>query len=84
VGRAGRNGSVAQCHTFVDDQEFLRLRSLAFSDAVDGAHLQQLVEHIFPQDVVEGSCGCIVAKTLCQTLDMRQEVRNAQPQRGVY
>ena len=74
VGRAGRNGSEALCHTFVDDEEFVRLRSLAFSDAVDVFHVSRLLDYIFPADAVVGTCGCVVTQTMCQELDMRQEV----------
>lgn len=74
VGRAGRDGSVALCHSFVDDEEFVRLRSLTFSDAVDTSHLRRLIEHIFPDDAAEGASGCVVVQTMCQELDLRQEV----------
>ena len=37
MGRAGRDGSEAQCALFLDDMDFRRLRSLAHSDGV-GAH----------------------------------------------
>ncbi len=35
VGRAGRDGQPASCTVLLDDNDFLRLRSLAASDGVD-------------------------------------------------
>ena len=32
IGRAGRDGREAQCHLFLDDADFRRLRSLSHSD----------------------------------------------------
>lgn len=75
IGRGGRDGSVAQCHTFIDDGEYLRLRSLAFSDGVDDSALLNLVHHIFPPEAVPGTAGCIVTQLMSQELDMRLEVR---------
>ena len=75
VGRAGRDGTEAQCHTFIDDDEFLKLRSLTFSDGVDESDLLRLLKLIFLPDSVPGLCSAIVVQTAEAELGLRQEVR---------
>ncbi len=77
VGRAGRDGAEAQCHTFINDTDYLRLRSLTFSDGVDVPELQRLVALIFPPDARAGTCACVVVHTAELELGIRQEVRHA-------
>jgi ATP-dependent DNA helicase Q4 len=77
VGRAGRDGTEAQCHTFIDDDEFLKLRSLTFSDGVDESDLARLLKQIFPRDSAPGLCSAIVLQTAEAELGLRQEVRAA-------
>ena len=73
MGRAGRDGSEAQCHTFIDDDEYLRLRSLTFSDGVDVPELLRLVEQIFPPGARVGACSCVVVRSAELELGIRQE-----------
>jgi hypothetical protein len=47
VGRAGRDGSRAFCHTLLADDHFLLLRSLAHGDAVDVSQVLGLLIDIF-------------------------------------
>ena len=35
IGRAGRDGSLAHCHLFVNDEDFFALRVLALGDLID-------------------------------------------------
>lgn len=35
IGRAGRDGQQAFCHLFLDVADYIRLRSLAFTDGLD-------------------------------------------------
>lgn len=77
VGRAGRDGTEAQCHTFIDDDEFLKLRSLTFSDGVDESDLMRVLKQIFLPDAVPGMCSAIVVQTAEAELGLRQEVRAA-------
>lgn len=54
VGRAGRDGGPASCHLFLDDADFLRLRSLAHSDGVDAPSIAAFLRAAFgepPRDV---------------------------------
>ena len=54
IGRAGRNGSQAYCHAFVDESEYICLRSLAHSNAVDKVlSLQHLAEIFFTDLLVQ-------------------------------
>jgi ATP-dependent DNA helicase Q4 len=77
VGRAGRDGTEAQCHTFIDDDEFLKLRSLTFSDGVDESDLMRVLKQIFLPDAAPGMCSAIVVQTAEAELGLRQEVRAA-------
>eukprot|EP00887_Chlorella_sp_A99_P001903 scaffold18.g1903.t1 len=47
VGRAGRDGAEASCYAFLDDADFARLRSLAFSAAVDLAAVRGFLGAVF-------------------------------------
>ena len=49
VGRAGRDGSEAYCHLFLDDADFLRLRSLAHSDGIDQDGVAAFLTAVFDQ-----------------------------------
>ena len=49
VGRAGRDGSEAYCHLFLDDADFLRLRSLAHSDGIDQDSVAAFLTAVFEQ-----------------------------------
>ena len=49
VGRAGRDGAPARCHLFLDDADFLRLRSLAHSDGVDAPAIASFLRAAFPE-----------------------------------
>ncbi len=44
VGRAGRDGSEAKCWLYLDDADYVKLRSLGFSGAVERAAVGVLVE----------------------------------------
>jgi hypothetical protein len=58
VGRAGRDGEPASCHLFLDDADFLRLRSLAHTDGVDAAAIASFLRSVFDADAEVH--GCIV------------------------
>lgn len=47
VGRAGRLGDEALCHLFLDDQDYLRSRSLTFSGGVDLPAVKRFLERVF-------------------------------------
>lgn len=47
IGRAGRDGSEAFCHLFLDDADFVRLRSLAHSDGIDQPSVAAFLEAVF-------------------------------------
>lgn len=53
VGRAGRDGEAASCHLFLDDADFLRLRSLAHSDGVDAAAVASFLRAVFDDEAPE-------------------------------
>ena len=84
VGRAGRDGSEARCHLFLDDADFRRLRSLSHSDAVSAASVLQFLETVFaPGDESEGNASeegecsryeVLGADEMACALDMKAEV----------
>lgn len=47
IGRSGRDGVRAQCHLFLNDDDFVRLRSLAFSDSIDDVTVLNLCKKLF-------------------------------------
>lgn len=53
VGRAGRDGGEARCVALLDDADFVRLRSLAFSGVLDLAAVRGFLEAVF-SPVAEG------------------------------
>ncbi len=82
VGRAGRDGSEALCHLFLDDADFRRLRSLSHSDAVSAASVLQFLDTVFVMDETEGEASegecsrytVLGADELACSLDMKAEV----------
>ena len=47
VGRAGRDGRVAHCYAFLDDSDFVKLRSLAFSGVLDLDSIRGFLQAVF-------------------------------------
>ena len=82
MGRAGRDGSEAMCHLFLDDADFRRLRSLSHSDAVSAGSVMQFLETVFPLDELEEDtpqaqrdCYAVLGSDeMACTLDMKAEV----------
>ncbi len=56
VGRAGRDGGRATCHLFLDDADFLRLRSLAHSDGVDAPAVAAFLRAAFEASLARTGC----------------------------
>ena len=46
-GRAGRDGNVARCLTFLDPEDYLRARSLTHADGCDVTSIRDLMEIVF-------------------------------------
>ncbi|GLC60783.1 hypothetical protein PLESTB_001670400 [Pleodorina starrii] len=47
AGRAGRNGKEARCYLFLDNQDYLRYRSLIFSTAAEVSAVETFLTRIF-------------------------------------
>jgi ATP-dependent DNA helicase Q4 len=60
VGRAGRDGEPASCHLFLDDADFLRLRSLAHSDGVDAPAIAAFLRAAFDAEVSVQVLACLL------------------------
>ena len=54
VGRAGRDGTEASCFAFLDDGDFLRLRSLAHADGINVGNVQSFLEAVFAKPALPG------------------------------
>eukprot|EP00271_Cylindrocystis_brebissonii_P022403 TRINITY_DN8616_c0_g1_i1.p1 TRINITY_DN8616_c0_g1~~TRINITY_DN8616_c0_g1_i1.p1 ORF type:complete len:420 (-),score=74.45 TRINITY_DN8616_c0_g1_i1:573-1799(-) len=87
VGRAGRDGKPAFCHLFLADTDYLKLRSLSYSEGVDDCAIHRFLERIFAQvddspeaaeDEPSRSCHSRVAalpvEGTANELDMKEEV----------
>jgi len=55
AGRAGRDGAPARCISFIDPADFIRLRSLTFTDGVDRAQIHRLLELVFVKGLDAGA-----------------------------
>lgn len=53
VGRAGRDGSEARCLTFLDDADFVRLRSLTASNSAPVAAIRSLLDRVLAEPMQE-------------------------------
>jgi ATP-dependent DNA helicase Q4 len=83
AGRAGRDGAPAACITFLDPEDYLRSRSLTFSDGVDRPSITKLLQHVLQsgpvvkkaKDEVEWTpcVGALAANEMEIKLDMRIE-----------
>ena len=83
IGRAGRDGSESYCHLFLDDADFLRLRSLAHSDGIEASNALALLEAVFADHMGvqpgeqggEGPLyGTVAVGEVAEQCDMKQEV----------
>eukprot|EP00898_Chlorokybus_atmophyticus_P007538 jgi/Chlat1/7786/Chrsp66S07247 len=80
IGRAGRDGRDAHCHMFADDTDFIRLRSLLFSDGVEDQAIFKLLSKVFSgascqiQSTQAPACGVVAIEATSKELDMREEV----------
>lgn len=83
IGRAGRDGSESYCHLFLDDADFLRLRSLAHSDGIEASNALALLEAVFAgpsggqagEQGGEGPLyGTVAVGEVAEQCDMKQEV----------
>ena len=83
AGRAGRDGAPAACITFLDTNDYLRSRSLAFSDGVDRPSIAKLLQFVLQSGPIlkkvedEGEwtpcVGALSASEMEIKLDMRIE-----------
>ncbi|KAG0205357.1 hypothetical protein BGX28_003022 [Mortierella sp. GBA30] len=55
IGRSGRDGEKAYCHMFLNQDDYLRLRSLAYADGMDWACLLRLIKKLFSRRELQGT-----------------------------
>ncbi|XP_024388003.1 ATP-dependent DNA helicase Q-like 5 [Physcomitrium patens] len=75
TGRAGRDGKAAFCHLFLDDTDYLKLRSLAHSDGADTFAVNKFLCRVFqsPPDASKSMTSINVEQTATE-LDLKEEV----------
>ena len=87
IGRAGRDGSEATCHAFLDDSDYRRLRSLAHADGAAEHAVSVLLHAVFQEHLrakrrggqaagprAIGSFGVVHIAALQLQADMREEI----------
>ncbi|KAG6541292.1 hypothetical protein Mapa_017345 [Marchantia paleacea] len=77
TGRAGRDGKPAYCHLFLDNNDYLKLRSLAHSEGVDEYAVGKILSRIFSGKQESSKVGnpcSIIIETAAKEFDMKEEV----------
>ncbi|KAL3690660.1 hypothetical protein R1sor_004311 [Riccia sorocarpa] len=79
TGRAGRDGKPAFCHLFLDDNDYLKLRSLAHSEGVDQNAVANALSHIFrtkqsSSEQLINRLNSLVIEGSTKEFDMKEEV----------
>lgn len=86
MGRAGRSGEEGNCHLFLSNLDFLRLRSLGHAEALDTCQVHRLLEEVFLSDFCSsrkksqgivhpsGTYGILEIPELVAKLDAKEEV----------
>lgn len=78
IGRAGRDGELARCHMFFNDEDVVRHRSLVFSDGVEKSQIMSILRSIFStrDGVSDGQriYHCLKIERIEKFLDMRSPV----------
>nr|CAG4712747.1 unnamed protein product [Naegleria fowleri] len=74
IGRAGRDGSPAQCHIFFDEDDYIISRSLCYSNYVDIFTVKKLIQKIFSKNAEKCHICVLGVKQLEKHLDLKEEV----------
>lgn len=76
IGRAGRDGKAALCHTFYSEDDVLRLKSQAHSNGLDRVPVKNLFVRVFGgmADTKVGNLVAIPLGNTVEQLDMAEEM----------
>ncbi|KAI8603308.1 hypothetical protein EDD21DRAFT_369452 [Dissophora ornata] len=55
IGRSGRDGERSYCHMFLNQEDYLRLRSLAYADGMDWGSVLRLIKKLFSRKGIVNS-----------------------------
>eukprot|EP01125_Pyxidicula_operculata_P002702 TRINITY_DN1254_c0_g3_i2.p1 TRINITY_DN1254_c0_g3~~TRINITY_DN1254_c0_g3_i2.p1 ORF type:complete len:461 (-),score=92.51 TRINITY_DN1254_c0_g3_i2:119-1501(-) len=79
IGRAGRDGLDSHTHLFLDEEDYITLRSLSHSDTHDRANIKEFLINIFkrPKGNIDRSAGydCVIPTNIIEeNLDMNESI----------
>ncbi|XP_028771319.1 ATP-dependent DNA helicase Q-like 5 [Neltuma alba] len=75
IGRAGRDGRLSFCHLFFDDETYLKLLSLMYSDGVDEYAVNKFLCEVFPaQRISDGQIYSLIKESASRRFDVKEEV----------
>ncbi|XP_054806143.1 ATP-dependent DNA helicase Q-like 5 isoform X2 [Prosopis cineraria] len=75
IGRAGRDGRLSFCHLFYDDETYVKLRSLMYSDGVDEYAVNKFLCEVFPADRISNGQICsLIKESASRRFDIKEEV----------
>ncbi|KAF7839813.1 ATP-dependent DNA helicase Q-like 5 [Senna tora] len=75
IGRSGRDGRLSFCHLFYDDETYVKLRSLMYSDGVDEYAVNKFLSEVFPADRISNGQICsLIKESASRRFDMKEEV----------
>lgn len=55
IGRSGRDGEKSYCHMFLNQDDYMRLRSLAYADGMDWGTVLRLIKKLFSRREISDS-----------------------------
>ncbi|KAK4265011.1 hypothetical protein QN277_026119 [Acacia crassicarpa] len=75
IGRAGRDGRLSFCRLFYDDETYVKLRSLMYSDGVDEYAVNKFICEVFPAHRISSGQICsLIKESASRRFDMKEEV----------
>ncbi|OAQ27867.1 hypothetical protein K457DRAFT_20869 [Linnemannia elongata AG-77] len=70
IGRSGRDGEKSYCHMFLNQDDYMRLRSLAYADGMDWGTVLRLIKKLFSRRDILDSMSLGAAGTAKRRRDL--------------